>query len=52
MYDSVALLLYLYFDLISFSKRKANRDLAMAKFNEGNINAATEMFQVLNYCDV
>ncbi|KAI3682171.1 hypothetical protein L2E82_50105 [Cichorium intybus] len=27
------------------SKRKGNRDLAMAKLKEGNINAATEMFQ-------
>lgn len=35
----------LYF--IYFSKRKGNHDLAMAKLKEGNINAATEMFQVL-----
>nr|GEV69359.1 exonuclease 1 [Tanacetum cinerariifolium] len=27
------------------SKRKGNHDLAMAKLEEGNINAATEMFQ-------
>ncbi|CAI9295459.1 unnamed protein product [Lactuca saligna] len=27
------------------NKRKGNRDLAMAKLKEGNINAATEMFQ-------
>lgn len=33
--------------LISLSKRKGNRDLVMAKLKEGNINAATEMFQVL-----
>lgn len=36
------------FGLISIiRKRKANFDAAMAKLKEGNVGAATELFQVL-----
>lgn len=32
-------------------RRKANHDQAMAKFKEGDVNAASELFQVLfPYC--
>ncbi|GKD75114.1 exonuclease 1, partial [Tanacetum coccineum] len=34
-----------YLNFYTASKRKGNHDLAMAKLKEGNINAATEMFQ-------
>lgn len=38
------------FFTVNSRKRKANRDLAMQKLNEGDIKAASELFQVLMIC--